>query len=62
MVGPELLDLKDHRGRRVTQVKLVLLDLLAMTENTAAEGAQDPKEKRVSLESKEDQVQGVHLV
>ena len=62
MVGLELLDLKVPRVRRVTQVKLDPQDHLEMTESTAPEDHQDPKGKRVSLESKEDQDQGDHLV
>jgi len=62
MVGQELLDLKVPRGRRVTQVKLDPQDHLEMTESTAPEDHQGPKGKRVSLESKEDQDQGDHLV
>lgn len=62
MVGLELLDLKVPRVRRVTRVRLGLPALLEMTESTAAEVHLGPKEKRASLESKEDQDQGAHLV
>jgi len=62
MVGLEPLDLKDPRVRRVTQVKLDPQDPLEMTASTAPEDHQGPKGKRVSLESKEDQDQGDHLV
>jgi len=58
MVGLELLDLKVLRVRRGTQVRLDLPALLEMTESTAAEVHLGPKEKRGSLESKEDQAQG----